>query len=467
MTTRVLDRDRREQVADARALELREQPEDRERRVEVDVDRVVEGVVDAFEQREPADVVGLRLRPADLTGLPERPAVDQEVQLVEQRRACTRRAAPGRRGSAAATPRSRRARPASPRGRGGEVPGARAGPAPVPRVALPPSPTGPELDHRQVPGEREPDRPALAGSEAVVAATAAPAGPAAGDSARAGGAASRRPSVAKSVHSSVSASGSNAARAVTSQPSAASAASANVPRSAVGAPAPGRGGCRHAAALGDDLVRPTGRRPVRGATRRVRPGGISPTVSGLGPRVLDPPLEDADGQRAPLEVAGDHRRQLLADEAHPDHLGLECLPRPREQRVVRPAAHRQVPAPGREHIVRRSKGGQDGRPPCRPVHRRTARTRRPRPARTVPPDLEVPARDVAAERAPDAPRPQPADRDARPLAVVDHRAGHPRPADRRHGDADPAAPRHVGDGRPRRCRAPVVRRPSTVISRRR
>ena len=82
----IVDRDRREQVADSAQLELREQGQERERRVEVDVDRVVERVVDAFEERESADVVGCRLGRPDLASLPEGAAVDEKVELVEERR---------------------------------------------------------------------------------------------------------------------------------------------------------------------------------------------------------------------------------------------------------------------------------------------------------------------------------------------------------------------------------------------
>ena len=44
-------------------------------------------------------------------------------------------------------------------------------------------------------------------------------------------------------------------------------------------------------------------------------------------------------------------------------------------------------------------------------------------------DLEVPARGVATERPPDAPRAEAADRDPGPLAVVEHRRVDPRMAD--------------------------------------
>ncbi len=53
----VVHLDRGQQVTDPADLEFGEQLEHRERRVEVDIDRVVERVVDAFEEREPPSVV--------------------------------------------------------------------------------------------------------------------------------------------------------------------------------------------------------------------------------------------------------------------------------------------------------------------------------------------------------------------------------------------------------------------------
>src|SRR5689334_3817528 len=61
----------------------------------------------------------------------------------------------------------------------------------------------------------------------------------------------------------------------------------------------------------------------------------------------------------------------------------------------------------------------------------------------------MPARDVAAERPPDAAGAQPPDRDAGPLAVVDHRARDPRMPHALARHADPARPGHLGDPRPR------------------
>ena len=193
-----------------------------ERGVEVDVDGVVERVVDALEQREPADVVGRRLRAADLAVLPERAAVDEEVQLVEQRhrvpvgarRVVEERRLPGLDG--------RVARPAPRRGRA-----ARGRPRASPvrphvlRVALPPAPAGAELDDRQVPGDREPDGPALArGQRRRSPRPRRPTPDPLADRApmaRAPG--SSRPSAAKSAQSSRSATGSNVGRALSSTPS--------------------------------------------------------------------------------------------------------------------------------------------------------------------------------------------------------------------------------------------------------
>src|SRR5206468_10128001 len=78
----VVDRDddgilavhRRREVSDDLELEEREEAKERERRVEVDVERVVEGIVEALEQGESADPT------VALVG-PDRPAVDEVVQL--------------------------------------------------------------------------------------------------------------------------------------------------------------------------------------------------------------------------------------------------------------------------------------------------------------------------------------------------------------------------------------------------
>ena len=161
----VVDRDRGEQVADPAHLELGEELQGREGRVEVDVDRVVERVVETLEERELADVVGRRLRLADLAVLPERAAVDEEVQLVEEGHLVP--VGPVGVGEVGRLP---GLDPAPPVGQllervGDQVPGPQAASSPVARVALPPATPGPELDHRQVPGDREPDRATLAGRE--------------------------------------------------------------------------------------------------------------------------------------------------------------------------------------------------------------------------------------------------------------------------------------------------------------
>src|SRR6185437_4593203 len=66
----------------------------------------------------------------------------------------------------------------------------------------------------------------------------------------------------------------------------------------------------------------------------------------------------------------------------------------------------------------------------------------------VPADLEMPARDIAAIGRPDAAAAEAAERDARPLAIVDHRA-----------DARAAA---VGEGEPDGSRPGDVRDPRRV-----
>ncbi len=169
---------------------------------------------------------------------------------------------------------------------------------------------------------------------------------------------------------------------------------------------------------------------------------------GLRPRVGDPPLEHPDRKRAALEVAGDHRRQLLADEPHADHVGLEGLPRPREQRVVRAAADRQVPTPPLQRVAGRS-DGEHGRPGraigTADEQREAVGHDRLEPVMA---DIEVPAREVATERPPDAAGAQPSDGDPGPFAVVDHRHVDPWPSDVGARLADRSSPGDVRDDRP-------------------
>ena len=162
---RVVDGDRGQQVADATTLELRVEPEDGERRVEVHIDAVEVRVVGAFEQGEPARVGGVGLRAVHLAGFPEAPAVDEEVELVEE--GCLVPVGPLVRREDRPLPGLDRPAPARRLGQGvaGEVERPLAGPAPRPRVALPPAPAGAELDDREVPGDRETKRPSLARCE--------------------------------------------------------------------------------------------------------------------------------------------------------------------------------------------------------------------------------------------------------------------------------------------------------------
>jgi hypothetical protein len=200
-------------------------------------------------------------------------------------------------------------------------------------------------------------------------------------------------------------------------------------------------------------VRPAACEAVVRSGGRIRPGEHEPDRQRVGPGVFDPPFEHPDRQRARLEVTRDDRGELLADDPHPEAgiLGLECLPGSREQCVVGAAAHRQIPAPGRQVSV--SQGRQhDG--PARVTGLILGRPHVQREPvgcdglEAMLAHREVPAREVATERAPDAPRAETADRHAGPLAVVDHRLVDPRMADVRARHADAAAPRLSGDARP-------------------
>ncbi len=269
-----------------------------------------------------------------------------------------------------------------------QVPGAQAGPAPVARVALPPAPTTAELDDREVPGEGESDRPALAGRQVRGGGHGGTRW-----SVRGGSGTGHRVRVESTIGGEVRPEfrvGHRIERSARGERPALGLQGADRHR----APQRGRRSVtgiveRHAQRLScpNDLVRPSGRRPVVGTARRIRPGEEKPDRQRVGPGILHPPLEDPDGQGAPLEVAGDDRRELLADQpdAEPGIVRLERLPGAREQRVVGATADGQVPTPGRQ--LGRAVGGQHGRRARavalrRGPARRTARSHRPRPART-------------------------------------------------------------------------------------
>src|SRR4029079_8412720 len=118
-----------------------------------------------FEEREPPGVVRRGEGTADFARLPERAAVDEEVQLVEQRGPVPRRplgviddrALPGLdRGPPGGCLAKRVDR---------QIPGAIARTCPFTGVSLPTAPPATELDHRQIPGQPEPDRRALPGRQ--------------------------------------------------------------------------------------------------------------------------------------------------------------------------------------------------------------------------------------------------------------------------------------------------------------
>ena len=133
-----------------------------------------------------------------------------------------------------------------------------------------------------------------------------------------------------------------------------------------------------------------------------------------------------------------------------------CQARGKSAWYVPPPTGRSQPHAGRS--AGRSADSTVARDAVRPARRRP-RTRRRRPARDGAADLEVPAGGVATVRAPDAPRAEPADRDAGEFAVVDHRDVDARVADvRRTGRRCRAARRRSGSSAsraPRSRRAPA------------
>jgi len=326
----------------------------------------------------------------------------------------------------------------------GEIHGAAARPAPRPRVPLPPAPAGPELDDREVPCDREPDGPPLAGGE--------------GDRRRERGSAGSsgwlrfigtavEPPVGREVRPQVAV-GDRIEPGAPRDLNAVAGERGDGERSAKG----GRCVCARVAELHGDraVVGDDPMRPGRGGTGRrewIGPGEQEPDRHRVGPRVLEPPLENPDRQGAPLEVAGDDRRELLADDADPaGDVGFERLPRPREERVVRPAADRERPAPIRQ--LARPQRAQHGRPRAG-----WAADEQREPVRgdrlvAVSTHFQVPARRVAAIGPTDAAGSEPADRHSGELTVVEDRLGDSGPPDRRARHADPSAPRLARDRRP-------------------
>ena len=378
---RVVDRDRLEQVADAAQLELREQLEQGERGVEVDVDGVVEGVVDALEEREPADVVGLRLRAADLAGSQNEPPSTRKYSSLNSAARVPVRARRVVEDTAPARPRWPVARPAPRRGRAARGPTRARRSAPSPRVALPPAPSGAELDDRQVPGDREPDRPALArgehrgrrdrGADAdrrpIAAATARrrgpagrrrrspPTGPRSATGSNAGARCSSTPSP-PAPRSTACRAGRSARRRPASPSSTASASRPRPPRGA------GRGGGRTRAANGSAQV------------------NRSPTVNGSGPGFSTHHSKTPTGRALRSRSRAMTGRQLLADEAHAARTSGSnaCHARGNSAWYVPPPTGRSQPhagsSAGRSADRTVARGAVAGR-------RRTARSRRRRPAR--------------------------------------------------------------------------------------
>ena len=163
-------------------------------------------------------------------------------------------------------------------------------------------------------------------------------------------------------------------RTVTVTPGARDAARANVPRRPDGAPT---GAWRIAPSTSGDATvscQAPASAGWRGSAAGSCPGEHEPDRQRVRARVLDPPLEDPDRQGARLEVAGDDRAELLADEADAERARLERLPRPREQRVVRAAALGQRPAPVGQ---RRPVAASTGPSPCRRRPGRPTKSEKP------------------------------------------------------------------------------------------
>ena len=304
--SRVVDRDRLEQVADPAQLQLGEQLEQRERGVEVDVDRVVERVVDALEEREPADVVGIRLRAADLAGSQNEPPSTRKYSSLNS--AIVYQS--GRSGSSrtGACQASIAASPGRGLGEGvpREVDRARRRSGPTPACSASTSggrrrtrrPAGPRRSRTGPSGARP-------GPSTNVAATAAPDARSAGRPPSDGPPPGSQPPVGGEVRPKLPV-GDRIERRARAQLHAVAAQCRD--RRACRAGRSARRRRRRRAPRRACLARAT-TRWGRGAAGPVAANGSaqvnrSPTVSGSGPGFSDPPLEHPDGQGAPLEVAG-------------------------------------------------------------------------------------------------------------------------------------------------------------------
>ena len=225
-------RDRREQVADPARLELREQPQDRERRVEVHVHAVVERVVGALEEGEPAGSSGSGVGP------PTSPA-SQKLPPSTRKYSSLKRAALYQSGrssdsstgrcqasiaarhvgvSASACPARSKAAHRSGPSRGCSASTSGGPPRTRPSAGPTRSRTG-SIAARPAPARRSPRRPHRSPRRPRSAAIVV---------------GSRRPSAAKSAHSSRSGP-SNRDRTVMETPGSRDAAMANVPRRPGGA----------------------------------------------------------------------------------------------------------------------------------------------------------------------------------------------------------------------------------------
>ena len=200
--------------------------------------------------------------------------------------------------------------------------------------------------------------------------------------------------------------------------------------------------------------------PARGRRRGSAAGSCQvsmiPTVSGSGPGFSTHHSKTPTGRALDSRSPAMTGLELLADEADAEDARARTSATPAGTargtcRRPRAASSPRRAATSGRSVDRTVAGPAAARPPDE--DREAVRGDR---REAVPPDLEMPAREVAAVRPPDAPRPEPADRDPGPRAVVDHRQVDPRMAGLGAGQAHRPAPGDGRDVRPGRPRASLV-----------